>query len=482
MASEHPKRRLTLPHTLVLISLLLLGVYILGLILPAGAFERAEREVQGQTRLVTVPGTYHSIDRPLLAPHWLLIAPVKGFQEGALIIVLVFIFGGVFKILDSTGSLEAGIRRLSAWFVERPRMRRAMIPVLMLIFSSAGASYGMSEEAIPFTLIFIPLALSLGYDSIVGVAIPFVGSAIGFSAAFFNPFTVGIAQSFADLPLYSGLEYRLLLWILGTTISTIFVMRYAERVRRDPRSSPVYELDRTRAAEHDASAGSRQEDGGRGSVEWGPKPRAILAVLGLAMVLLVIGILVWGWYMEEIGALFLAVGLLAGIIGRMPLSAMADNFVRGARDMMNVALIIGLGRAVLILLQQAGVLDTILYGAASAISTVPGIVTAQSMLLVQAVINFFVHSGTAQAALTMPIMAPLSDLVGITRQTTVLAFQLCEVINPILPTSAVTMGVLGVARIPWETWARWFLPLMIILLVFSLLALIPPVLTHWGPL
>ena len=186
--------------------------------------------------------------------------------------------------------------------------------------------------------------------------------------------------------------------------------------------------------------------------------------------------------MEEIGALFLAIGLLAGIIGRMPLSQMADNFVKGARDMMNVALIIGLGRAVLILLQQAGVLDTILYGAASAISTVPDIITAHAMLLVQAVINFFVHSGTAQAALTMPIMAPLSDLVGITRQTTVLAFQLCEVINPILPTSAVTMGVLGVARIPWEIWARWFLPLMIILLVFSLLALIPPVLTHWGPL
>ena len=474
MKSGLPEQRLKLPHTLVLISLLLLGVYILGLILPAGAFQRVEKQVQGQTRLVTVPGTYHPLPRPLLAPHWLLIAPVKGFQEGALIIVLVFIFGGVFNILARTRALDAGIRRLSEWFVARPRMRRAMIPALMLIFSSAGASYGMSEEAIPFALIFIPLALSLGYDSIVGVAIPFLGSAIGFSAAFFNPFTVGIAQSFADLPLYSGLGYRLLLWILGTAISTTFVVRYAERVRRDPQSSPVYELDRTRAAEHDPSA--------QPFAAWGPRPRAIVTVLGLGMVLLVIGILAWGWYMEEIAALFLAIGLLAGLIGRMPLSSMAESFVAGARDMMNVALIIGLGRAVLILLQQAGVLDTILYGAASTISSVPAIITAHSMLLVQAVINFFVHSGTAQAALTMPIMAPLSDLVGITRQTTVLAFQLCEVINPILPTSAVTMGVLGVARIPWEIWARWFLPLMIILLVFSLLALIPPVLTHWGPL
>jgi uncharacterized ion transporter superfamily protein YfcC len=467
-------RQLKLPHTLVLIYLLILGVYILGLVLPAGEFQRVEKKVQSQTRLVTVPGTYHQVARPLLSPHWLLTAPVKGFQDGALIIVLVFIFGGVFAILDRTGALEAGIRRLSAWFAERPRMRLAMIPALMLIFSSAGASYGMSEEAIPFTLIFIPLAISLGYDSIVGVAIPFLGSAIGFSAAFFNPFTVGIAQSFADLPLYSGLSYRLLLWIMGTTISTAFVMRYAERVHRDPRCSPVYEMDRRRAAEHDPS--------GRALPVWGPRPRAILLVLALGMVLLVIGILGWGWYMEEIAALFLGIGLLAGVIGRMSVSAIAECFIKGARDMMNVALIIAAGRAVLIILQQAGVLDTILYGAASVISRVPGVLTAQAMLLIQAVINFFVHSGTAQAALTMPIMAPLSDLVGITRQTTVLAFQLCEVINPILPTSAVTMGVLGVAGIPWETWARWFLPLMVLLLLFSLLALIPPVLTQWGPL
>ena len=474
MENTVPKKGLKLPHTLVLISLLLLGVYILGLILPAGAFQRVEKQIQGQTRLVTVPGTYQTIAKPLLGPQWLLIAPVKGFQDGALIIVLVFIFGGVFSILNCTGAPDAGIRRLSAWFVERPRWRRAMIPALMLIFSAAGASYGMSEEAIPFVLIFIPLALSMGYDSIVGVAIPFLGSAIGFSAAFFNPFTVGIAQSFADLPLYYGLGYRLPLWILGTTISTTFVVRYAERVRRNPQSSPVYALDRMRAAERDPSV--------QPSVAWGPGPRAIVAGLGLGMVSLIIGILVWGWYMEEIAALFMAIGLLAGLIGRMTLSSMAENFVKGARDMMNVALIIGLGRAILILLQKAGVLDTILFGAAWAISSVPAVVTAHAMLLVQAVINFFVHSGTAQAALTMPIMAPLSDLVGITRQTTVLAFQLCEVINPILPTSAVTMGVLGVARIPWETWARWFLPLMLILLVFSLLALIPPVLMHWGPL
>ena len=185
--------------------------------------------------------------------------------------------------------------------------------------------------------------------------------------------------------------------------------------------------------------------------------------------------------MEEIAALFLAMGLIAGLAGRLAPSRMAESFVGGARDMMNVAFIIALGRSVLIVLQEALVLDTILYYSATLISSMPRLLTAQIMFLVQSVINFFIHSGTAQAALTMPVMAPLSDLIGITRQTTVLSFQLCEFVNPILPTSAVTMGVLGVARIPWEKWARWFLPLMLILMAFSLLALIPPVLMHWGP-
>jgi uncharacterized ion transporter superfamily protein YfcC len=185
--------------------------------------------------------------------------------------------------------------------------------------------------------------------------------------------------------------------------------------------------------------------------------------------------------MEEIAALFLGIGLVSGLVARIRPSEIAASFVAGAKDVMNVTLIIAGGRAILIILKEAVVLDTVLQATAGVISAVPGLITAQMMFLTQAVINFFIHSGTAQAALTMPIMSPLSDLVGITRQTTVLSFQLCEVINPILPTSAVTMGVLGVAKIPWEKWAKWFVPLMIVLIVFSLIALVPPILMHWGP-
>lgn len=467
------KRGLRMPHTLVLIYALVIIVYILTLVVPSGQYQRVEKRIQGQTKLMTVPGTYARIPKHTLGPQWLLIAPIRGFEDASLIIFLILIFGGTFGILSRTGAIEAGIQRLAAFFSRNPGSKKFVIPVLMVVFSLAGSIYGMAEESIPFVLIFVPLALSLGYDSIIGVAMVFLGAALGFSAAFFNPFTVGIAQGFSDLPLYSGLAYRFILWIIITAVGIAFVMVYARKIAKDPTRSPVYELDRERG--YGPAAASQN------APPWGATQKLVLAMLGFGIALLVFGILAKGWYMEEIAALFLGMGLAAGIIARMRPSDMAATFVTGAKDLLGVTLIIAGGRAILIMLKEAVILDSVLHAAAGAISVVPGIITAQMMFLTQSVINFFIHSGTAQAALTMPLMAPLSDLVGVTRQTTVLAFQLCEVINPILPTSAVTMGVLGVAKIPWEKWAKWFLPLMIILAVISLLALIPPVLMHWGP-
>jgi len=190
----------------------------------------------------------------------------------------------------------------------------------------------------------------------------------------------------------------------------------------------------------------------------------------------VVGVLRWKWYIDQIAVLFFGMGLLLGAVGGLGPSHIARTFVAGAKDMVGVVFIVACARALLVIAQDAKILDTMLYAASNTLSLLPRGVIAQVMFLIQSVINFFIHSGTAQAALTMPIMAPLADLVGITRQTAVYAFQLCEFINPILPTSAVTMGVLGAAKIPWERWARWFLPLMLILVVLSFLLLIPPVL------
>ncbi len=473
MTNPDKKSKFAMPHPIVLIYVLVIMMVILTWVIPSGEFQRVETKVGGSSRLVTVPGTFHRVAQQPAGLEALLLSPIRGFQDGMLIIVFLFIIGGAFNVINESGAINLAIQRMAAAFSRRPRLQRFIIPALMLVFSLAGSVFGMCEETIPFILILIPLAISLGYDSIVGVAIPFLGAAAGFAAANFNPFTVGVAQGLSNLPLYSGLGYRLVVWVIGTTITIAFVMAYAARIKKDPTQSPVYELDRERT--------EAVPSGGGDMAEWNWRHQAVLAVFGLGIVLLVAGILIKHWYIEEIAALFLAMGLAAGFAAGQGPSRIAKNFVAGARDFVGVAFVIACGRAILIVAQDAKILDTMLFSASNFISMFPRIVTAQMMFLTQSVINFFVHSGTAQAALTMPIMAPLSDLVHITRQTTVFAYQLCEFVNPILPTSAVTMGVLGMAKIPWDKWAKWFLPLMLILVGLSLLLLIPPVLMNWGP-
>jgi uncharacterized ion transporter superfamily protein YfcC len=419
-----------------------------------------------------VPGTFRHLPKVHLGPEMLLLAPVRGFVDGALIIAFLFVIGGAFNVVQETGTITVAIRRITRAIAARPYLEKLLIPLLMVIFSLAGSVFGMSEETIPFVLIFIPLSLALGYDSIVGISIPFLGAAAGFAAAFFNPFTVGIAQGLTELPLYSGLEYRLICWGIGTAVVIAYVMVYAAKVKKNPQLSPVYAIDRSRES---AGGGETAADA------WTVRHILVIALFVLTMVVLVWGILEKQWYIEEIAALFLAMGLVLGAVAGLGPSRIARGFVTGAKDMVNVAFIIACGRALLIIAKDGQVLDTMLNAGAGLISALPLVVAAQMMFLVQAAINFFIHSGTAQAALTMPIMAPLADLLGLTRQTVVFAFQLCEFVNPILPTSAVTMGVLGVARVPWEKWARWFLPLMLILMALSLALLVPPVLLRWGP-
>jgi len=458
-----------LPHTLVLIYAMVVLTVVATWIVPGGEYQRAEKD----GRVVPVAGSFQFTARQPQGLGALFISPSKGFVQAAAIIVFVFIMGGVFAVVEKTGAVTAGIQSLAAKFGSNKTLRMLLIPVTMIVFSLGGAVFGMCEETMPFILVFVPLSLSLGYDSIVGVAIPFVGAAAGFAGAFFNPFTVGIAQGIAGLPLYSGLGYRLIIWAVGTAIAVAVVMRYAARIRKDPKRSSTYEDDEVRRREYTLDGGATE----RSTMTATHKAVLILFLLGL--VLLVVGILKYKWYIDEIAGLFLALGLLAGIIGRVKADDMARAFVAGAKDMVNTALIIGCARALLVVATDGKIMDTSLYAMSRLIAGVHPVLSSQLMFLSQCVINFFVHSGTAQAALTMPIMAPLGDLVGITRQTSVFAFQLAEYINPILPTSGVTMGVLGLAKLRWDKWAKWFLPLMLLWVFFALLSLIPPVLTHW---
>lgn len=456
-------------NTLVMIFGVVVAVAMVTWFLPGGEYVR---EVKDGRTLVR-PDSFTFVESQPQGIGEILMAPVQGFIEAAQIIAFLFVIGGSFKVLERTGAVTVSIQSLAATFARKPHLQRYFIPVTMLVFSVGGAVFGMCEETMPFVLVFIPLALSLGYDSLVGTAIPFLGAAAGFAGSVFNPFTVGIAQGIAELPLYSGMEYRIVIWLISTVCMIAFVMRHASRVRQNPESSPVYALDQER----------RRAGMATGTVEGATLTRRhqiLLVAVVATIALLVFGILEYKWYIPQIAGLFFGLGLLAGPVGGLSLSESSDAFKEGARDMVGVALIIGCARAILVIATDGKILDLMLYGIASVIRDFHPIVASQAMFVAQGIINFFVHSGSGQAALTMPVMAPLADVVGISRQTAVLAFQFGEGwINPILPTSGVTMGVLGLAGISWEKWFRWMLPAQIFFFILALLLMIPPYLFNY---
>ncbi len=458
-------------NTLVMIYVIVIAVAVLTWLLPGGEYKRTV--IDGRTQITS--GSFTYVKSAAQGPGDVLMAPMKGFVQAGQIIIFLFIIGGAFKVIEKTGAIAIGVQKTAFTFAKRPELQKFFIPVTVTIFSLAGTIFGMCEETIPFVLIFIPLAISMGYDSLVGTAIPFLGAAAGFAGAIFNPFTIGIAQSIAELPLYSGIVYRIVIWFISTGSIIFFLSRYAARIKKDPEKSIVFELDRNRKNAFEVRAAES------GDMAW--NIRFILLLFLAAIAVLIFGILKYSWYINEIAAVFFAFGIVAGIFGKRSFSQIADDFKEGAKDMVGVALIISCARAILIIATDGRILDLLLHGLSGMISGMHPVFAAQSMFIAQGVINFFVHSGTAQAALTMPIMTPLADIVGITRQTAVLAFQFGEGwINPILPTSGVTMGVLGLAGIAWEKWFKWLFKLQVYFLVVALLLLVPPVLIFfYGP-
>ncbi|MDH5386461.1 MAG: YfcC family protein, partial [Candidatus Aminicenantes bacterium] len=376
-------KKVKLPHTLVLIYAMVVLTVIATWIVPGGEYERIEKD----GRAIPVADSFHLVERQPQGIGSLFISPVKGFMEASYIIVFIFVVGGAFAVIQKTGAITAFIHNLALKFGESRALRTLLIPVTMVIFSLGGAIFGMCEETMPFVLIFVPLALSLGYDTIVGVSIPFVGAAAGFAGAFFNPFTVGIAQGIAGLPLYSGMGYRIIIWAAGTAMAVFIVMRYASRVLKDPKISLTYEEDLERKRNLDLNTAGQEE------VKLSGAHKRVLVLFLLGMALLVFGILRYKWYINEIAGLFLALGILSGIVGRLRSEELARSFVDGAKDMINAALIIGCARAILVVAMDGKILDTTLYYMAKAISNFHPVISSQLMFICQCIINFFVHSG-----------------------------------------------------------------------------------------
>lgn len=462
--------KLKVPNTYLLIFSLLVIIAVLTWIIPGGQYERTIMN----GREVVVQNSFKYVDSNPQGFFDLFISPLKGFVEAGLIIGFVLIVGGAFNVLARTKAIDSLITKLAKAHKKSKLLRTMFIPVLIVMFSLGGATFGMNEEIIPFVLIIVPICLALGYDSIVGVAIPLVGAHVGFASAFLNPFNVGIAQGIAEVPLFSGIGYRVICWIISTIVAILFMIYYVNKISRNPEKSPTFNEDNERRKNEHFDDLYHNND------HFSLSHKLVLLTFVLSLIMLVIGVVEFNWFIEEIAAMFFIMGILVGIIGGLNSEALIKAFIDGAKDLVGTAFIIALARATLVISRDGQIIDTILYGLAPLIESSSPVFASQKMFVVQAVINFFVHSGSGQAALTMPIMAPLSDLAGVSRQTAILAFQLGEYTNIIIPTSAVTMGALSMARVPWDKWAKWVLPLLIIFFILGLLLLIPPNLMGWS--
>ncbi|WP_217495873.1 YfcC family protein [Mangrovivirga cuniculi] len=390
-------------------------------------------------------------------------APIKGFIGGSQIIGFILIVGGAFSVFNKTGAVTASLQSLVRFCEKYPSAKGVIIPLIIIFFSVMGATFGMSEEVLVFVLLTIPMAKSLGYDTITGIAIPFVGAGAGFAGAITNPFTVGIAQEIAEVPMFSGYEYRMIVWVVLTFLAVFYIMRYTRKIY-DP---AIVETGKESQVE---------------KIEFTPVRKVTLFLLFGGLAIILFGVTQFGWYINEIAAVFFGMGLLSAIINRMNVQEAVDAFKTGAGDVLTAGLVVALSKGLLILAEDGKIIETILHGLASLAEGWPKAISVEMMFVVQSLLNFFLPSGSGQAVLTMPIMAPLSDLLGVSRQTAVLAFQFGDGLsNMIIPTSAVTMGVLSIGNVSYEKWLKWMLPLFILMVIAAgILLILPTVIFGWN--
>ena len=527
------------PHTYVIVFSIIVLAAILTWIIPPGKYIPETVTIDGreQTEMVfyyfdDIPDGHQPYSRPSVQTWQVFSALFKGFVKQSNIIIFILMIGGAFWIMNQSRAIDVGIlaflkytRRLENNSLMRwLGIDNVIIVMVMLLFSAFGAIFGMSEETIAFVIILIPLAISMGYDSITGVCMVYIGAHLGFAGAILNPFTIGIAQGLADIPLFSGIEYRLFAWVVINLVGIAFVLRYVRRIRRRPESSIMYEEDHY----------WRKRD--KGELEnityytplmawfvYGailialvlfaifypqttlvvgnssvtlmliPITAAAFAVLGIlslrksvhffillllgyTILFLIVGVMGYGWYVMEIATLFLAMGIASGLAIDRSADSIATMFLDGVKDILSAAIIVGLAGGIIVVLEDGGIIDSILYGLSKSMGQFGDIASVGTMYVIQTIVNVVIPSGSAKAAITMPIMAPFSDLIGISRQATVVAFQFGDgFTNMITPTSGVLIAVLGVARIPYHKWVKWVWPLITILIIVGFLLLIPTV-------
>lgn len=450
-------RTFKVPNTLVLLFAMQVLALVITWVLPAGEFDTTLNEAG---RELVVPGTFTLLEEsPSLSVIDLLTAVPRGMADSQGVIFFVLIVGGVLAVIRHTGAIEALLGRILQRFSTRTGL---LIFFPMFAFAVGASTFGMAVEFITLVALLMTFCLAMRLDALTAVGILVVGYGIGYGAAAMNPFTVMVAQDVADLPPGSGIALRLAIFLPLLLLGFHHVYRYAQRVKADPSASLVYDL------RHEHQEASVEEYPPLTTTR-----KLVLLVMVLGIMTLVAGVIFYGWYLTELSALFVALGIITAIVARITPDDTAVAFSKGVTDLAATALLIGMARGIALILEDGEVLYTIVHGLSVPLTMVGAELAVVGMLLMQSLLNFFIPSGSGQAYVTMPLMAPMSDLLGISRQTAVLAYQFGDgFTNMIIPTNGILMGILGIAGVPYDRWFRFLMPLMLKLFLASSVILI----------
>ncbi|UTC75825.1 putative basic amino acid antiporter YfcC [Treponema sp. OMZ 792] len=461
--------KLKAPDAIVLILVLLILASIFTYVLPTGEYTRVLDSAKGVN--VVDPYSYHPIERNPVSFWGILQAVPRGLNESAEIINFLLIIGGIFGILKGTGALDSVLKMAMVKLKGRERL---IIPVILIFWGLGGAIIGNFEECLAFLPLHITLCLALGFDSITGVALGMCGVGVGYIGAILNPFTIITAQKIADVPILSGIELRIVSFIVLMAITIVYIYIYAGKIQKNPKLSPMYE--------QDLKSPYRENDLLSKDIVFTLKQKLSLAIFVLGIVVLVYGVVVHHFYLTEIAAVFVGTGILCGLAGGLSLNETVRHFVKGAENLVYAAICVGFARAITVIMMDGKILDVIVYGFSNMVQGLPLQISAVGMFVLQSFINIFIPSGTGQAVISMPIMTPLADVIGLTRQTAVLAFQFGDgITNLFTPTAGDLMAAIAIGGISYGKWFKWFWKLMGLWYIACSIILIIATIIGYGP-
>jgi len=458
------------PHVFVILLTIIIISGILTYLIPAGVYERVLDEASGRT--VIDPNSFKFIEQTPVNPFYMFVSLIEGLIQASNITMLIFAAFSCLHLIEKTGALDASISLMVQKTKKSPKSATLILVLIMIVLSAWASTGTMSyEEIVAFIPVFLVLCLALGYDALVAVGVSIIAVGCGFSSATVNPFSIGVAQSIAELPLYSGLGYRLFVLVVMTGFTIAYVLLYANKVKKDPSRSIVKDIDYSDV----------EIDEKRMNTEMTKEHKISLAILFIGILFMAFGLIKLGWYINEIAAIFVIVSILVGIANKWSYNKITHVLVEGLAKGVVSALVVGFGRGILVVLTRGNIIDTVIYSAANLLQGLPPSLNAIGMLIVQNLINFLIPSASGQAAATMPIMIPLADLIGVNRQVAVLAFQFGDGFSNIFWPTGFVLIACTMAKVPVNKYYKWITPYFIMLFVLQVILILGATAINYGP-